>query len=44
MWFTARILFVGAEGSNDYGSALEPCCYEVIQAGTLDEALRLAEL
>ena len=43
MWFKARILCVGAEGTKDYGSALEPCCYEVIRAGTLDEALRLAK-
>lgn len=42
MWFKARILCVGAEGTSDYGSALEPCCYEVTRAGTLDEGIRLA--
>lgn len=42
MWFKARILCVGAEGTCDYSSALEPCCYEVIRAGTLEEGLRLA--
>ena len=42
MWFKARILYVGTEEVSDSCSELEPCCYEVVRTGSLEEALRLA--